>query len=263
MSSKAWFKSAAPRLIRKFVGETSTGSASDANSVVAAQNACNNTWKRKRRSIEIWTTTCIVTNFGRMQEARRVDLGRQKGGQQQRQQRQKQRQRGYKRSEESSSFLAKHLKTGRRLNVITLTNPKDIRKWRKVNYGRGLFGGGSSVDGDNDGSNHESNAKADSESNNRGGTAPGDYNRNSSSKLTAWFRNNPPTGRCGGGGGSSSVDVSRSVCDDTVEVACGSDAALAEGEARVTLPSAELGPDDNDGKTKDGAAATCGVGDGK
>jgi len=88
MSSKAWFKSAAPRLIRKFVGETSTGSASDANSVVAAQNACNNTWKRKRRSVEIWTTTCIVTNFGRMQEAQRVDLGRQKGGQQQRQQRQ-------------------------------------------------------------------------------------------------------------------------------------------------------------------------------
>lgn len=30
----------------------------------------------------------------------------------------------------------------RRLNVITLTSPKDIRKWRKVNYGGNLFGVG-------------------------------------------------------------------------------------------------------------------------
>ena len=45
-----------------------------------------------------------------------------------------------KKSEES--FLAQHLKKGKRLNVITLTDPKDIKKWRKVNYGgKGLFGG--------------------------------------------------------------------------------------------------------------------------
>ena len=81
MSSKAWFKSAAPRLIRKFVGGTSTTlcKSNDVNSV-AAQNAHN----KQRRSVEIWTTTCIVTNFGRMQKAERV--GRQKGVQQQQRQ---------------------------------------------------------------------------------------------------------------------------------------------------------------------------------
>uniref|UniRef100_A0A7S1BLV8 Macro domain-containing protein n=1 Tax=Corethron hystrix TaxID=216773 RepID=A0A7S1BLV8_9STRA len=45
MSSKAWFKSAAPRLIRKFAVEGKL--------------------QQPRRSVEVWTTTCIVENFGK------------------------------------------------------------------------------------------------------------------------------------------------------------------------------------------------------
>lgn len=43
MVSKAWYKSAAPRLIGKFT----------------------NTSSSRKKAVEIWTTTCILTNFGK------------------------------------------------------------------------------------------------------------------------------------------------------------------------------------------------------
>ena len=61
MSSKAWYKSSAPQLIRKFLG--SSGSNDAALHVPSS-----------RRSVEVWTTTCIVTNFG-MKRGRPVDRG--------------------------------------------------------------------------------------------------------------------------------------------------------------------------------------------
>lgn len=57
-ASKAWYnKSSAPTLIRKFVG-------SDVNAALLTAS---------KRSIEVWTTTCVVTNFG-------MKRGRQPGG---------------------------------------------------------------------------------------------------------------------------------------------------------------------------------------
>jgi hypothetical protein len=44
MVSKAWYKSAAPRLIGKFTNSASSS---------------------PRKAVEIWTTTCILTNFGK------------------------------------------------------------------------------------------------------------------------------------------------------------------------------------------------------
>ena len=44
MVSKAWYKSAAPRLIGKFTNSSSSS---------------------PRKAVEIWTTTCILTNFGK------------------------------------------------------------------------------------------------------------------------------------------------------------------------------------------------------
>ena len=49
MSSKAWYKSSAPQLIRKFL------SGSGSNDALLQSS---------KRSVEVWTTTCIVTNFG-------------------------------------------------------------------------------------------------------------------------------------------------------------------------------------------------------
>jgi hypothetical protein len=36
---------------------------------------------------------------------------------------------------------------------MTLTDPDDVRKWRRVNYGRGLFGGGVGVGSSGDDGN--------------------------------------------------------------------------------------------------------------
>lgn len=52
MSSKAWFKSSAPVLIRKFLGSGGPATTHSGNDAM------------RKRSIEVWTTTCIVTNFG-------------------------------------------------------------------------------------------------------------------------------------------------------------------------------------------------------
>uniref|UniRef100_A0A7S0ABL5 Macro domain-containing protein n=1 Tax=Minutocellus polymorphus TaxID=265543 RepID=A0A7S0ABL5_9STRA len=49
MSSKAWYKTSAPVLIRKFLGVGGPATGNDA---------------MRKRSVEVWTTTCIVTNFG-------------------------------------------------------------------------------------------------------------------------------------------------------------------------------------------------------
>lgn len=52
MSSKAWFKSSAPVLIRKFLGSGGPATTHSGNDAM------------RKRSIEVLTTTCIVTNFG-------------------------------------------------------------------------------------------------------------------------------------------------------------------------------------------------------
>ena len=52
MSSKAWFKSSAPVLIRKFLGSGGPATTHSGNDAM------------RKRSIEVWTTACIVTNFG-------------------------------------------------------------------------------------------------------------------------------------------------------------------------------------------------------
>ena len=50
MAAKAWYKpSAIPQLIAKFDAPSSTSSG-----------------KASKRAIEVWTTTCIVTNFGKL-----------------------------------------------------------------------------------------------------------------------------------------------------------------------------------------------------
>ena len=52
MSSKAWFKSSAPVLLRKFLGSGGPATTHSRNDAM------------RKRSVEVWTTTCIVTNFG-------------------------------------------------------------------------------------------------------------------------------------------------------------------------------------------------------
>ena len=50
MVSKAWYKSSAPKLIGRFTNCTASSSSSP---------------PKTKKSIEIWTTTCILTNFGK------------------------------------------------------------------------------------------------------------------------------------------------------------------------------------------------------
>ena len=103
-----------------------------------------------------------------------------------------------KKSDES--FLAQHLKKGKRLNVITLTDPKDIKKWRKVNYGgKGLFGGGDGGDGDEDAKDDKTNEVTgekkdaeDDENIEKNTTAKKDAGGN---RFTSWLRSNPSS-RC-------------------------------------------------------------------
>ena len=50
MVSKAWYKSAAPRLIGRFTNNSNNSSVSSSS---------------PRKAVEIWKTTCVLTNFGK------------------------------------------------------------------------------------------------------------------------------------------------------------------------------------------------------
>ena len=97
-----------------------------------------------------------------------------------------------KKKSEESSFLAQHLKKGRRLNVLTLTDPRDIQKWRKVNYGgKGLFGGGdNNGDGDDRGKQNTEDGERRNDEDDVTTNKEAGGNR-----FTSWLRSNPSS-RC-------------------------------------------------------------------
>ena len=89
------------------------------------------------------------------------------------------------------------LKTGRRLNVIILTEEKDIKKWRKVKYGRSRNGGdgreGNGEDEGDDGTDKLADA---------GASVAGDKNTKRGGGWANWFRTNSSGDRYASGSGT-------------------------------------------------------------
>ena len=130
-----------------------------------------------------------------------------------------------KKSEES--FLAQHLKKGKRLNVITLTDPKDIKKWRKVNYGgKGLFGGGDDENIDNKSDEGKGKEVAVDDENSDKNTAT--KKEAGGNRFTSWLRSNPSS-RC------------TSPTTTEAEAQTGNDATASESTSVQATPSTDFG----------------------